>query len=63
MRTPQPPTQPSPAWQRTRPGELPAPAPRTQPPLCEVIKGLDARELEGETVFDQLFGAKPQPSR
>jgi len=24
--------------------------------LREVLKGLDARELEGQTVFDQLFG-------
>jgi hypothetical protein len=30
-----------------------------QPPLREVLKGLDARELEGETVFDQSFGAGP----
>ena len=29
---------------------------RRQPPLREVLKGLDARELEGETVFNQLFG-------
>ncbi len=33
---------------------------RLQPPLKEVLKGLDARELEGETVFDQLFGPKPK---
>jgi hypothetical protein len=24
--------------------------------MREVIKGLDTRELEGQTVFDQLFG-------
>lgn len=34
-------------------------APRPQPPLTEVIQGLESRELEGETVFDQLFGDKP----
>ena len=33
--------------------------PRVQPPLQEVLRGLDARELEGETVFDQLFGPQP----
>ena len=32
------------------------PQPRRQPPLREVLKGLHVRELEGETVFDQLFG-------
>ncbi len=52
---------PSPAsgreWQPTEAGALmPEPAGRRQPPLREVLKGLDARELEGETVFDQLFG-------
>ena len=58
------------AWQRTTPGALdalataPAPArapagPRPQPPLREVLQGLDTRELEGQTVFDQLFGPKP----
>ena len=60
------------AWQRTTPGALdalaavPAPAParapaapRLQPPLKEVLHGLDTRELEGQTVFDQLFGPKP----
>lgn len=53
------------AWQATTPGDL-APLPaqpanerRPQPPLREVFKGLDARELEGPTVFDQLFGALP----
>ena len=55
------------AWQDTTPGEL-APgaasagfrtSTRVQPPLREVLEGLDARELEGETVFDQLFGPRP----
>lgn len=32
---------------------------RSQPPLQEVLKGLDARELEGQSVFDQLFGPLP----
>lgn len=66
MSIPRPPTDPARAWQRTRPGDLtppPPPAPRVQPPLREVLKGLDARELEGETVFDQLFGSPPQASR
>lgn len=50
------------AWQDTQPGGLwaePAPV-RRQPPLTEVLHGLDARELEGQTVFDQLFGTTPQ---
>jgi len=46
------------------PSAAPSP-PRTQPPLREVLKGLDTRELEGETVFDQLFGhlGTPKPRR
>ena len=57
-RTPSP---TGPGWQRTQAGGLPLPSvaptpPRAQPPLREVLKGLDTRELEGETVFDQLFG-------
>jgi hypothetical protein len=60
------------AWQDTTPGDLaPEAAPtgsrRVQPPLREVLRGLDARELEGETVFDQLFGlnqpADAQPTQ
>ena len=57
------------AWQHTTPGDLPLDGlepgafgrllSRVQPPLREVLQGLDARELEGETVFDQLFGPKP----
>ena len=70
--TTRPPFPDSRAWQRTTPGGLPsaAPAPgrasaardgpRVQPPLQEVLRGLDARELEGETVFDQLFGPQPE---
>lgn len=67
MRTTRPPLHDSRAWQDTTPGEL-APAAgtdairrstRVQPPLQEVLQGLDARELEGETVFDQLFGPRP----
>lgn len=56
------------AWQRTSPSPL-AESPvvpasqRQQPPLQEVIRGLDARELEGETVFDQLFGSTPPAQR
>jgi hypothetical protein len=42
---------------------LATPRPRPQPPLREVFKGLDVRELEGETVFDQLFGQPPQSAR
>jgi len=37
----------------------PLPGRRPQPPLQEVLKGLDSRELEGQTVFDQLFGPLP----
>ena len=61
------------AWQRTTPGALdalvavPATAPagaptspRLLPPLQEVLQGLDTRELEGQTVFDQLFGPMPE---
>jgi hypothetical protein len=54
---------PDPAWQATTPGALAPPAAagrRPQPPLREVLKGLDARELEGPTVFDQLFGPQQQ---
>ena len=43
-------------WQLTEPGELYEPTVREQPPLKEVLNGLELRELEGETVFDQLFG-------
>jgi hypothetical protein len=60
-----PPTPPAPAtgraWQRTSPSPLPEVSSRQQPPLKEVMKGLDARELEGETVFDQLFGPPSPP--
>ncbi len=48
---------PAPLPAPARPGV--GPAARVQPPLQEVLKGLDARELEGETVFDQLFGVGP----
>lgn len=47
------------AWAQTCPSELTPPAPRRQPPLREVLQGLDSRELEGPTVFDQLFGVLP----
>lgn len=53
------------AWQATQPGEL-GPSTgvawaghRPQPPLREVLQGLDVRELDGETLFDQLFGPPP----
>lgn len=49
-------------WQNTQPGGLPAAA-RRHPPLTEVLQGLDARELEGQTVFDQLFGHPPPAAR
>ena len=48
------------AWETTSPSALdllPFIRQRAHPPLREVLKGLDARELEGETVFDQLFGS------
>lgn len=54
-------------WQHTLPVDLMLdesgrdavlrPLSPVQPPLREVLQGLDARELEGETVFDQLFGS------
>lgn len=58
-------------WQRTTPSALDAltaaratanapTSPSAQPPLQEVLQGLDARELEGQTVFDQLFGPEPE---
>ena len=53
-------------WQNTQPGGLPASVPaaaRRHPPLTEVLQGLDARELEGQTVFDQLFGHPPPAAR
>ncbi len=58
-----PPPKPDRAWQPTLAGDLapPAPAaPRPQPPLREAIKGLDTRELDSQTVFDQLFGDLPE---
>jgi hypothetical protein len=63
-----PTSRPARAWQTTRPSPLPetpvVPASRRQqPPLQEVIRGLDARELQGETVFDQLFGETPPTKR
>jgi len=64
------PHRPPPAPAPGRPGDGSSPAQplsrRVQPPLTEVLQGLDARELEGETVFDQLFGppaAAPAPRR
>jgi hypothetical protein len=69
MRAPRPPTPEGRGWQPTQAGELsppePLPSQRPQPPLREVLKGLDSRELEGETVFDQLFGSlgKNKPNR
>ncbi len=52
---------PGPDWQTTQSSPLTPTPPRVQPPLREVLKGLDARELEGETVFDQLFGPELKP--
>lgn len=49
------------AWAETCPGALDTPEPRRQPPLREVLHGLDCRELEGPTVFDELFGPLPDP--
>lgn len=52
------------SWQRSRSADLPPPAtPRPQPPLREVIEGLDVRELDGETVFDQFFNLPPHGAR
>lgn len=47
------------AWETTSASALdllPFIRKRSHPPLREVLKGLDARELEGQTVFDHLFG-------
>jgi hypothetical protein len=63
--------QDDPSWQDTSPAPLDQPvlvSRRPQPPMREVIKGLDTRELEGQTVFDQLFGDElpwpdPRPPR
>ena len=71
MSSTRPPFSHSRAWQHTTPGaltdadpsceeaDLAARSVRIQPPLQEVLHGLDARELEGETLFDQLFGPQP----
>ena len=67
MTYPRPPLTPVPATsgsgQPTGPRYKPAAeaARRPQPPLKEVLKGLDTRELEGPTVFDQLFGPPISP--
>ena len=51
-------------WQRNCSGEgLSATTARPQPPLREVLKGLDVRELEGDTVFDQFFALLPRGTR
>jgi hypothetical protein len=68
MNQPPPPADPGRTGQRTRAGDLPQPGaprphPHPQPPLREVLKGLDVRELEGETVFDQLFGLPSRSAR
>jgi len=64
MTQPPAPVDPGRPWQPTRSGDLPQPnAARPQPPLREVLKGLDVRELEGPTVFDQLFGLPPLGAR
>jgi hypothetical protein len=58
------PVDPGRAWQRTSAGDMPPPAlSRPQPPLREVLQGLEVRELEGESVFDQLFGLPPLGAR
>jgi|GEM_PF-2003865 len=55
-----PPQRPAPAQApgRDRPaaGAQPAPRTRPQPPWHEALQGLDMRELESPTVFDQFFG-------
>ena len=64
MTHPPAPNEPGRPWQHTRSGDLPLPnAARPQPPLREVLEGLDVRELEGETVFDQFFGLPPHGGR
>lgn len=58
-------TTPTPAPGHDRPAPTPTPLqrPRVQPPLREALAGLDVRELEGQTVFDQLFGPEPAARR
>jgi hypothetical protein len=63
MSQPPSPAHSGPAWQQPRASDPPPAPQRPQPPLREVLKGLDARELEGETVFDQLFGLPPHGAR
>ncbi len=48
-------------WQSTRPLPLATPpeTSQNQPPLTEVLHGLDSRELDGDTLFDRLFGDPP----
>ena len=38
---------------------LPGTPPKAEPPFTRVTRGLEMRELEGQTVFDQFFGADP----
>lgn len=59
---PNPASGPDDAWAQTCPGDLMPMVARRQPPLQEVLHGLDSRELEGPTVFDQLFGNLPEPA-
>jgi hypothetical protein len=57
------PLEPGSAWQRQRAGDPPPAPQRPQPPLREVLKGLDVRELGGETVFDPLVGLPSHGTR
>lgn len=53
---------PNRAWQRTVSGGLSSPLTARSPvPPRQAIQGLDVRELESQTVFDQLFGASSTP--
>ena len=35
--------------------------PQTDPPFEQIAQGLEMREIDSQTVFDQLFGNTPRP--
>ena len=44
----------------TTPGSAPPQGRPNEPPFERVAQGLEMRELESQTVFDQLFGGTPR---